>query len=386
MISRNLKLAVLALAVSGMVADVPLTASQFVVDRGDDSAVATACDPGVLSDCSLRGAIIRANANPGLDSLIFELPTLNLVFLTIATVAHDNGAAEGDLDIEEDLVIEGSGVTLFANDLLSDRFLHVHSGATLTLLDTRLIGGQAGAILLDIGSEATLLRVEVTGNSGENGGGIEALGDLSLLQSTVAGNMATATGGGIFCNCDLMVSNSTISGNQAASQGGALRAQIGNFTFESSTIVDNTTDNSGGHDVALSVGTASFEATVIGGDCITSSLTLTSLGGNVESPGNTCILDPTIDQVDVLDLGLEPLGDYGGSTPTHRPSSWSPVVDIPLAFVSTCPSVDQRGLPRPVDSDQDGIDECDAGAVELQMIFADGFESGDTSSWSSSMD
>jgi hypothetical protein len=33
----------------------------FDVDRADDTAAATACDPAIPSDCSLRGAIIAAN-------------------------------------------------------------------------------------------------------------------------------------------------------------------------------------------------------------------------------------------------------------------------------------------------------------------------------------
>lgn len=38
--------------------------------------------------------------------------------------------------------------------------------------------------------------------------------------------------------------------------------------------------------------------------------------------------------------------------------------------------LDQRGLPRPVGGDADGVVRCDKGAVELQLptLFADGFE------------
>ena len=46
----------------------------------------------------------------------------------------------------------------------------------------------------------------------------------------------------------------------------------------------------------------------------------------------------------------------------------------------------QRGLPRQVDGNGDGVVGCDSGAVERQpdeyAVFFDGFESGDTAMWS----
>ncbi|HKH75900.1 MAG TPA: choice-of-anchor Q domain-containing protein [Rubrobacteraceae bacterium] len=62
--------------------------------------------------------------------------------------------------------------------------------------------------------------------------------------------------------------------------------------------------------------------------------------------------------------GLDPLGDYGGLTLTHRPQQDSPAVD---AANPACPppATDQRGEPRPQEGDSDGTGRCDIGSFEL---------------------
>src|SRR5439155_790888 len=59
-----------------------------------------------------------------------------------------------------------------------------------------------------------------------------------------------------------------------------------------------------------------------------------------------------------------PLQDNGGPTPTHALLPGSPAID---ADGSDCPppATDQRGFPRPVDGNDDGVATCDIGAYEL---------------------
>lgn len=52
----------------------PLVAATFTVDLGTDAAL-TDCLAGVPADCSLRGALQRANQNPGDDRIEFALTT-----------------------------------------------------------------------------------------------------------------------------------------------------------------------------------------------------------------------------------------------------------------------------------------------------------------------
>src|SRR5207249_4396880 len=60
-----------------LAAAVPAFASSYTVDRTDDSAVATACTADA-NDCSLRGAIIAANANAGPDTIDVPAGTYTL--------------------------------------------------------------------------------------------------------------------------------------------------------------------------------------------------------------------------------------------------------------------------------------------------------------------
>jgi len=97
--------------------------------------------------------------------------------------------------------------------------------------------------------------------------------------------------------------------------------------------------------------------------------------GNLESPSNTCGLGPG-DQVNVTvaNLKLGSLADNGGPTLTHHPGPGSAAID--MGDDSDCTAEDQRGVPRPIGA------KCDVGSVEVinvDLIFADGFESDDTS-------
>jgi hypothetical protein len=103
------------------------------------------------------------------------------------------------------------------------------------------------------------------------------------------------------------------------------------------------------------------------------------------------------DQVGTAAAPIDPvltlLDDQGGPTLTHLPLPASPAIDQ-----GSCPAAaaDQRGygsggtLMRIVDDPgvPDLGDGCDVGAVEAgaldltDLVFADGFESGGTGSWS----
>ena len=123
--------------------------------------------------------------------------------------------------------------------------------------------------------------------------------------------------------------------------------------------------------INLTTGTRSAELTnnLIDGDChITDVDDMTSLGGNIEGTGNSCDLDAGSDLVNQnkAQLGLLPLTDNIGGTPTHKLTAAS--VARGQGEVPTCGLVkidqlfENRGSP------------CNSGADESDTVFRDGFE------------
>src|ERR1051325_617996 len=76
----------------------PFFATTLNVDRTDDVAAASACT-GAANDCSLRGAIINANADIGATPVVINLQPGTTYNLTLANATQENAAATGDLDI-----------------------------------------------------------------------------------------------------------------------------------------------------------------------------------------------------------------------------------------------------------------------------------------------
>ena len=112
--ARGIRLFVVAALLGAMVtiaAPPPVAAADpFDVDTNADNPALTACtaDPG---DCSLRGAITRANTNGGPDTITFAAVT-NVDPIVLTGLANEDLNASGDLDIlgiGGDLTIQGNG-------------------------------------------------------------------------------------------------------------------------------------------------------------------------------------------------------------------------------------------------------------------------------------
>jgi Ca2+-binding RTX toxin-like protein len=167
----------------------------------------------------------------------------------------------------------------------------------------------------------------VAGNRATDGGGIAAAGGaVSMSLVTVGENVATGAGGGLWTRARTSIAAATIGVNEAGT-GGGIAAGAPAVTVTGTVVAGNT------------AGT--------GRQC---SRALTSEGGNVE-PGRTCGFDPSGDLR--ADPRLQPLGAYGGPTPTMALAPGSPAIGVG----GDCGGRDQRGAPR----DR----RCDAGAYEL---------------------
>ncbi len=186
-------------------------------------------------DCTLREAVIAANAHRGADTIV--LPSTRRYVLDLKSTG-ENKAANGDLDVTSGpltIVHRGRG-TATIDAKKKDRILDIKAAVTLDTL--RLIGGYSnksdgsgdgGAILVRKGS-LTVLRSGIAGNRapwvGGNGGGIDSdsSGLVKVIDSYVSSNDSGGSGGGIEAspNGQMLIQRSIVIGNKAAQAGGVM--------------------------------------------------------------------------------------------------------------------------------------------------------------------
>lgn len=416
------------------------TAEVLFVDRLDDSNTATVCEASVANDCSLRGAIIRANGNGEDDTIWISRDG------TFTLSLDGAGDARGDLDITDNLVINGrdrrTAVIEASGIPGGHRVFEVHPGAEVTIRDVSITDSipqyviYQGAGIRNSGT-LTLERVWISRIATTNrGGGIynTSTGWLELYRSTIKLNSSQQTGGGIYNQGVLRLFDSTIYINTAFDDGGGVFNEAdGDVLVVRSTLLSNISSsgrgggaynegwinavnssfagndaidafgggvyNAGDLDLTNVTfsrnqsisGTAVYNAlgcqvdmvnTIVDGSCSTEFAFITSWGGNLESPGTTCNLDQASDQYVTYDLFPTGGGFNGGYTLSHPISPGHPAIDAGID--NLCPDEDQRGHPRPIDGDGDLDDGCDSGSFEYnpEEIFLDGFERESTYSWS----
>lgn len=392
------------LATAGLVliwvlaAPVPARSADIFVNTTADTN-----DGNCILGCSLRDAVMIANSNPGKDTI--HVPA----GVYILTIAGPGGAEEGDLDIEDDVDIEGAGAGFTVIDGMPDAYVfdthdEVPDGyPLLQLFDLTIAGGSNGLLTLNssmylwrcvvevqsgtssiFGHTATVLMVDSVSRGSVAAGIWVQDSILWVLRSTIANNLAVS-GAGVTCRDSAVTfTNATVTGNSnwGPEDGGGFHGVGCDVLITGSTLAGNLPkdlDLDGSNPSTVTV-----RNTYIGSQCpLGTANQVTSEGGNVG--GIDCGFNHASDINFVgFTAILLPLGDYGGYTPTMPPfGTPNPLVDNPGADAN-CLTEDQRGVPRPQYGGGTTI-ACDTGAVERTHIFLDGFESGDTSAWSSSV-
>jgi CSLREA domain-containing protein len=404
----------------------PLSATNFTVDSLADFNDAAPgdgfCLIGPGGGCTLRAAVEETNALTGPDKI--TLPAGRYT-LTIPGIGNDD-ASMGDLDVTDDLTIEGDGAdqTIVDGGGLDRAFHALGSTASLELKRLTVTGGETlttsdppaglgGGVLVESGATSTLLESRIAGNRAIAGGGVAAWhsGTVHILSSEVTRNEIhlapgyVNAGGGIYFNnpfsdtARIVIEFSTISHNGCSTQpaadcvGGATIPNCGdppagglimdNVTVSGNegqgfaigncdSVVANTTFyNNSGYGLVDDFGATCLVRNSIFAhngiqDCDVVAGVWQISGQHNLSSDSSCDLDATAGDLVNDDPELHRLGLYTPPPPlialSHHPRRGSPVVDAGLVHVTQS---DQDGYPRLQDGDGSGTAEYDMGSIEV---------------------
>lgn len=338
----------------------------LVVDNTSDNGALSACT-AAANDCSLRGAISRANAVSTNDTINFDAGVFN--------VARTIIVSNGELAVTNNggLTINGTGANLLniSGGGGSSRVFNFSTTSGVVLNNLTVSGGNAtdGGGILNNPTPLTINNCNISGNNSTGfGGGIYNInGTLNINSSLISGNTAGGSGGGIANGGNpsvLNVSNSTISGNTSNGTGGGGIFTNAQVNVYNSTITNNTA-NGDGASTGIGGGISNFtlEAVSLGNTIVAGNNapnapdfrdTLTSLGHNlIGSTSGTNIIGNTDGNLLNVNPQLGSLASNGGPTQTHLLSPNSPAVNAGNNFLAVDATytqyltTDQRGTGFP---------------------------------------
>jgi hypothetical protein len=248
-------------------------------------------------------------------------------------------------------------------------------GGTLTITNSTIAGNAGNGVFNSYFSTVTITNSTISGNTASVGGGVgNRASTLTITNSTIAGNTASYGGGGVANLASfygdfgvipgtLTITNSTISGNTADTRDGGV-ANVGSDLTLIRTLVSGNT--------------APVTPEVFNdGAVVADSHNLFGVDGDAGvvgfSPDPTDVVPPAGVRLPAI---LEPtLALHGGRTQTLALVPGSPAIDAggPVCLDAEGNSLrtDQRGRPRPVDGNGDGLVACDIGAFEFFPVVSD---------------
>ena len=185
--------------------------------------------------CTLRAAIMEANALPGADTINLQANST----YTLELPGTDSAGVNGDLDVLDSVTIVGAGAESTIIDgnglVVGDRVMTV----------ARCIGDatiETGACPNNNPVSAAISGVGFRHGRAATfaGGGLANLGVLTIHDCAFTDNFA-ASGGGIFNTGTLDISNSTVTGNDVSlnGAGAGIDTFAGVMTMVDSTVRDN---------------------------------------------------------------------------------------------------------------------------------------------------
>jgi CSLREA domain-containing protein len=303
----------------------------------------------VLTDSVVRGNSVNAPPSSGLV-MGGGIESLGAVTITGSLIAdnHIVNNATGNMALDQ---ADGGGI-------------RVSSGETLTIRDSTFSGN-------------TVTATSPTPGPDVDGGGVASDSIVSITNTTFTGNTATGAdvvrGGGMY-----------ISGNPGTHT-------LAHVTFAGNDAVGGTASFGDGFAInGANTSNPTVRGTIFSGPspadtCAQTDgpVTITDGGGNVDE-GTSCDIDNANSAESVGSADLEALATAGAMTaansagppgdreqlPVMQPNLASPAVD--RIAPSSCDdaagadlTTDQRGFPRPFDTNENGSASCESGAVEL---------------------
>jgi CSLREA domain-containing protein len=329
-----------------------------------------------LTHCSLRDAILAANAETGHNTIILPAGTYPLTIGDIvnpnnSSTNDDNLGYVGDLDVRDALTITGAGADVTTIDGI-DRthyLLHAVGDFNFRIEGVTLTRGYIGIV-----NSNTLITVDrtyihnnwlqglVLGGSNEN-----LAKAFYVLNSTLTNNGGGAIEVSAF---SAVIVNTTITGNGSLdrSSSGAIYSYSG-VVLRNTTIYNNTSYWYGGIRGSYNV----YNSVIYGNhgslhpDC---SGRYISRGYNYLGESYGCLRSDSIfaptDIIDGPDPLLSPLQLNGGTTPSLSPLTGSPLIGagnpgMPGVDAFACEPYDQNGVARTQYN-------CDIGAAQAASI------------------
>lgn len=364
-----------AAALALALAAAPLSAADFAVTRLDDPAP-DGCLPG---DCSLREALIAANALSGPDLILLGAGVHQVT--RTGEPPPEAPVSSGPLVAREDVEIRGLGAdqTQIQGSIGLGMLLGAldpeSSSPLLHLSDLRIQNFQAlgdflPAAVMAYLAQLRLTRVEMVGNTSPLAGAVLAfISSIEVIDSRFIDNAAISPnaeprGGAILAvSGSIVVRDSHFEGNRTEGSGGAIvipafnSVPLGEASFTGNTFIDNAAVGDGGA-IWLSaelginridLGGSQFLANVAGGsggavwfgledDAASSTLFEVDLAGALfqdnrasvgcgayrfDVPAMVSLLTPpALSAVDARFIGNQALGTHGGALCSHGEASF----------------------------------------------------------------
>lgn len=352
-------------------------ASKSIIDGQKRSGVVTILG----GEVTIQGVTIRNGKGPGIYQDIGSLTVVDSIVTANQSLDLCGGGISSVYDNHKELTIRNSQIT---NNRASDGAGICLSEVGATIVNSTIDGNQAtsrgGGIYANEAGFDMLNSTLSNNRAGTTGGGFYThLGVSTMESSAVLKNQAN-DGGGIWSHDNgIQIRNTTISGNSAKNNGGGILSESwSTITLEHVTLAFNVADSdkkNGGDGGGIfnaqdPNGTVTLRHTLIGknsdksGQAPDCAGTLTSDTYNLVQQVAGCGLTGNLQgNITGVDPKLGPLDFHGGLTQNHLATVGSAAIDaIPVA---NCPlTIDQRGVVRPQDGNNDGAALCDIGATE----------------------